>query len=214
METVGSLTATIALLASQNPFLAYFIIYLATIFLGNISAFVSFWIIAQTNFGLWGFPTLILVIFTSDFSGDLLWYSLGRKLRNTRFGEWVKNHLPGHKKAETVLRYHGRYWIYFSKFVFGSAPPVIFSIGWTGMKFKTFLKNSIFSILLWLPILIGLTYGLVSGLSPLGAINGFKTIEWNFLIGIALFVFLDYIVARGIAKLLRKIIKNGDIEIS
>ncbi len=210
---MGNLTSAIALLASQNPFLAYFIIYLATIFLGNISAFVSFWIIAQTNFGFWGFPLLILVIFISDFSGDLLWYSLGRKSRDTRFGEWVKNHLPGHKKAEKTLQHNGKYWIYFSKFIFGSAPPVIFSIGWTGMKFRAFVKNSIFSILLWLPILIGLAYGLVSGLSPLSAVADFKKFEWNFLIGIALFVFLDYIVARGIGKLLKKIIKNGETEL-
>lgn len=207
------ITTNVAALASQNPFLAYFIIYLATIFLGNISAFVSFWIIAQTSLGLLGFPTLILVVFLSDFSGDMLWYSLGRKLRDTRFGGWVKNHLPGHRKAEKVLKYHGRYWIYFSKFVFGSAPLVIFSIGWTGMKFKAFLKNSVFSILLWLPILIGLAYGLVSGLSPLSAVDDFKKFEWNFLIGIALFIFLDLVVARGISKLLKKIIKNGDAEL-
>ena len=210
---MSDLTANVALLASQNPFLAYFIIYLATIFLGNISAFVSFWIIAQTGLGILGFPVLVGVIFAADFSGDLIWYTLGRKLRNTKFGDWVKRHLPGHRKAEQVLKYHGRYWIYFSKFVFGSAPPVIFSIGWTGMRFRAFVKNSIYSILIWLPILIGLAYGLVSGLSPLSAVDDFKKFEWNFLIGIVLFLVLNYVVARGIAKLLRRLARNGEQEV-
>lgn len=200
---MSEITATVALLASHNPLVAYFIIYLATIFFGNISAFVSFWIIAQTNFGIWGFPLLILVVFGADFSGDMLWYTLGRKLRNTRFGEWVKNHLPGHAKAETTLQNHGRYWIYFSKFIVGSAPPVIFLIGWTGMPTRQFAKNSIYSILLWLPILTGVAYGLVSGLSPLGTINDFKKFEWNFLIGIALFIFMNHLIARFASKLLK-----------
>jgi len=210
---MGSFTANLAALAGQNPLLAYFIIYLATIFVGNISAFVSFWIIAQANFGIWGFPALILAVFAADFTGDLLWYTLGRRLRDTKFGDWVKRHLPGHRKAEQVLKYHGKYWIYFSKFVFGSAPIVIFSIGWSGMRFKNFIRNSIYSILLWLPILIGLAYGLVSGLSPLYAIAAFRNFEWNFFIGIVLFLFLNFVVARGIAKLLKKIIKNGEEEI-
>ena len=207
------ITSSVAALASQNPFLAYFIIYLATIFLGNISAFVSFWVIAQAGFGLWGFPLLVAIIFTADFSGDMLWYTLGRKLRGTKFGDWVKRHLPGHDKAEEVLKYHGKYWIYFSKFVFGSAPVVIFSVGWSGMRLRNFVKNSIFSILIWLPILMGIAYGLVSGLSPLGTIDDFKKFEWNFLIGIILFLILNYIIAKGIAKFLKKLVKSSETEI-
>jgi len=81
---VSTLVADIGLLASQNLFLAYFIIYIATIFLGNISAFASFWIVFQGYFGMWGVPFLILTIFLADVTGDLLWYALGRATRDTR----------------------------------------------------------------------------------------------------------------------------------
>jgi membrane protein DedA with SNARE-associated domain len=199
-------------LASHNPFLAYAIIYVSTIFLGNISAFVSFWIIAQTNFGFWGFPLLIVTIFCSDFTGDLLWYSLGRKLRGTRFGLWIKNHLPGHARIESMLDRNGKQWLFLSKFIFGSAPPVIFLIGWTGMEFKIFLKNSIYSILLWLPILIGLAYGLISGLSPLNAVADFKEFEWTFVVGLLLFIILDYFAAMGFGALIRKILGRAERE--
>ena len=211
---MGNLTSAIALLASQNPFLAYFIIYLATIFLGNISAFVSFWIIAQTNFGFWGFPLLILVIFISDFSGDLLWYSLGRKSRDTRFGEWVKNHLPGHKKAEKTLQHQRQVLDLLLKIHLRLGTACDF-FNWLDRhevqgvceKFQSFRFCSGCQSLLALP----------TASSPashhLSAVADFKKFEWNFLIGIALFVFLDYIVARGIGKLLKKIIKNGETEL-
>jgi membrane protein DedA with SNARE-associated domain len=186
----------------RNPLGAYFIIYLATIFLGNISAFVSFWVIFEANFGLLGFLCLVATIFLADMTGDLLWYSLGRSLRGTRFGLWVETHLPGHARAEALLQQKGRQWLFMSKFVIGCAPPVVFSIGWSGMDFKTFYKNSLLSILLWLPILTLLSYGIVSGLAPLAA-SDFRKLEWVLLGGFVSFVVLDYALARG-ARMLAK----------
>lgn len=191
-----------------NAFGAYFIIYIATIFFGNISAFVGFWIIFEANFGIFGFLCLILTIFLSDMTGDLLWYSLGRSLRGTRFGLWVETHLPGHARAEAMVQRRGQQWLFLSKFVIGFAPPVVFSIGWSGMDLKTFYKNSLLSILLWLPILIGLAYGIVSGLAPLAATD-FRKVEFVFLAGLVLFVILDYAVVSGIGKLAKCLLKTS-----
>jgi len=193
-------TFAVAEVVGKNPIGAYFIIYIATVFLGNISAFVSFWIIFEANFGIIGFSFLILTVFLSDMTGDLLWYSLGRSLRGTRFGLWVETHMPGHAKAEALVQRKGRQWLFLSKFVLGFAPPVVFSIGWSGMKFKTFYRNSLLSILLWLPILMGLAYGIVSGLAPLAATD-FRRLEWVALIGFFLFVVLDYALAKGVKML-------------
>lgn len=186
----------------KNPLGAYFVIYLATIFLGNISAFVSFWVIFEANFGLLGFLCLIATIFLADMTGDLLWYSLGRSLRDTRFGLWVETHLPGHAKAEALFQRKGQKWLFMSKFVLGFAPPIVFSIGWSGMDFKTFYKNSLLSILLWLPILTLLSYGIVSGLAPLAATD-FRRVEWIALGGFAAFIVFDYAIAHGIKMLAR-----------
>lgn len=197
--------ANIGLLASQNLLLAYFIIYVATIFLGNISAFVSFWIVFQGYFGVWGIPLLILTIFLADMTGDLLWYSLGRATRETRFGNWIRRRLPAwHAKVENAFEHNGRRWIFLSKFVYASAFPVIFSAGWSRMKFQHFFRNSLFSVLLWLPVLLGLAYGLISGLSPLGAVYAFRDLGLTLFIGLALFLLLDYFIAKFIAKALGK----------
>ncbi len=195
----------VASVVGHNPLEAYFIIYVVTIFLGNISAFVSFWIIFEIHFGLIGFLCLVLTIFLSDMTGDLLWYSLGRTLRDTRFGLWMETHVPGHAKIEAMLQQRGQRWLFLSKFVLGFAPPVVFSIGWSGMEFKTFYKNSVLSIILWLPVLTALAYGIVSGLAPLAATN-FRKVEWVFLGGFVLFIVLDYVIATGVGKLARRLL--------
>jgi membrane protein DedA with SNARE-associated domain len=187
---------TLGLLAGQNRFLAYFIIYLATIFLGNISAFASFWLVFRGVFGPWGVPFLIITIYASEISGDLLWYALGMTLRDTRLGNFVKNHLPGHKKIEEKMHKSRTRLIFFSKFLYASSFPVIFMVGWSRIKFKKFIRTSAFALAIWVPILTGMAFGLFSGLLPLRAIAIFKQFEIAFFIGLALFVVADYFVAK------------------
>jgi len=201
---MANFLTNLGLLASQNPFLAYFIIYVITIFLGNISAFAGFWLVFRSNFGALGVPLLILTIFCANVSGDLLWYSLGRALRETRLGNFVKNRLPGHAKIENNLQKNGPGWIFVSKFLYGSSMPIIFSIGWTRIDFKKFFRVSLLSILVWLPILSGLAYGLILGLMPLGAVAIFKNFEVAFFLGLGIFLLLDYFLAKLFRTLVGK----------
>lgn len=199
----------VAATIGKDPLGAYFIIYLATIFLGNISAFVGFWIMFEAHFGIIGFLGLILTIFLSDMTGDLLWYSLGRLLRGTRFGLWVETHIPGHAKAEIMCQQKGTRWLFLSKFIVGFAPPVVFSIGWSGTDFKTFYKNSLLSILLWLPVLVGIAYGIVLGLAPLAAVD-IRRIEWVATGGLILFIALDCAIASSVRVLANRLLKTAD----
>ena len=196
----------VGLLAGQNHFLAYFIVYIAVIVLGNLSAFAAFWIVFHGFFGSWGLPLLILTIFLADITGDLLWFSLGSTLRDTRAGNFIKNHLPHHEKIEAKIHKSGTKLIFMSKFIYASALPVLFCFGWFKTDFKKFFKASILSILLWLPVLTLLAFGLFSGLAPLYAIKIFKNFEITFLIGLALFILVDYFIAR----LFKKIFGNGN----
>ena len=101
----------IAATIEKNPLGAYFIIYLATVIFGNISAFLSFWIIFTANLGLIGFLFFVLTIFLAETSADILWYSLGRLLRDTRFGLWVEDHLPGHARIQAMFQSKSRKWL-------------------------------------------------------------------------------------------------------
>jgi membrane protein DedA with SNARE-associated domain len=200
----------IGLLAGQNQFLAYFIVYIATIFLGNISAFAAFWMVFRGFFGLWGVPLLVLTIFLANISGDLLWYSLGFTLRDTRLGNFIRNRIPRHEKIEAKLQKIGTRIVFMSKFFYGSVFPLIFLVGWFKINFKKFFRMSVLSVLIWLPILTLLAFGLVSGLSPLRAVNIFKNFEMVFLVGIGLFIAADYFLARLFKKLFGKGFVNGN----
>ena len=146
------------------------------------------------------------IIAFGEATGDCLWYGLGRTLRNTKFGNWVKNHLPGHDRAHDALQKKGRRYLYLSKFAYGSAGLVTFSLGWTGMPFRTFLKNSLMSVVVALPVVFFLAYGIFSGLSPLTAVDQFKHIERIVLVGIVAFLALEYLISR----VMKYLLKNGN----
>lgn len=185
----------LSLAAGQSQTLAYLIMYVATIFVGNISIFPEFWIVFHGGFGWWGIPVLALVVIAADISGDMLWYSLGKALRNTRAGEWIKNHFAHHEKIEAYLHKRGLTWVFASKFAY-AAPPFIFIVGWSQMDFKRFIKVSVVSAVVWVGILMGLSYGLVSSLAPLNTVAVFKHIELLFTMGLVAFIVLNMLVSR------------------
>jgi membrane protein DedA with SNARE-associated domain len=185
----------------------YFIIYVATTIFGNIAAFLSFWIIFEAHLGILDFLGVILVVFLADMSGDLLWYSLGSTLRGTAFGFWTETHIPGHARAEAMLQRKGARWIVFSKFIMGFAPPVVFSIGWSGINLKTFFKNSFISSLLWVPVLSTIVYGILVGITPFIK-TGFKQMELTILVGFLIFIAVDYLLIHLLKIMISRF--NGD----
>ena len=201
------LSSHVALLAGQNIFLAYLLVYLATIFLGNIGAFASFWVAFQGGLGPWGVPGVLVGAFAANVTGDMLWYAMGRTLRATRFGGWIKNRFPNHGKFDGHIERKGPRWMLFAKFAYGSNFPIIFSLGWAQYDFKKFFRRSLLAIAVWLPAILGISYGLYSSLSPLAAVQTIKHFEVLFLAGLVAFIILQYILARIIAKFFNK---NGD----
>ena len=193
METIS---AHLGALAGQNIFLAYLIIYLATIFIGGLAAFTSLWLSFEGVLGPWGTPLTLLTLLCAAVSGDLLWYSMGRFLRTTRFGSWIRRRIPNHQKLELHIARNGRRWVAVSKFVYGSF-PIIFTVGWMNLRFKTFFQNSLVAISLWLPIMLGISYGLYSGLTPLEtAVSDVRTVEALFLGALILFVLIQFVLLK------------------
>ncbi len=200
-----SFITALGILASQNHFLAYFIFYIGIIFLGSIAEFTGFWLVFRGFFGPWAPIIFPVVIILSSVTGDLLWYSFGRSLKETRFGNFVKNRLPNYSKIEGGVQKNGAHWIFFSRFVYASAFPVLFSVGWAGMHFKKFFKLSFISNLLWAPILTGVAYSLTLSLTPLESLAVFKEFEIVLLIGIVSFLILNYFAMKLIRLILKRI---------
>lgn len=206
---MANLLNNIGFLASQNHFLTYFIFYIATIFAGSVAEFTGFWLVFKGFLGPWGLLFFPLVVLASSTTGDLMWYYFGRALRETRFGNFVKNRLPGHAKMEERIHRNGTNLIFATRFVYASAFPIIFSIGWAGMRFKKFFKMSLVSSLIWVPVLTGIAYGLTLSLTPLQSVVVFKQFEIVFLIGIVSFFVLNYLVTKLVRYFLKRLNMNG-----
>lgn len=198
---MANLLTNFGFLASENHFLAYFFLYAAIIFLGNVAAFVGFWLVMNNYLGPSGIFYFIFVFFMADASGDLLWYSLGRALRDTRVGNFIKNHLPHHQKIEDHLQKNSRRWMMLSKFIYASTFPIVFLIGWTKVDFPKFFKYSLTAIIIWIPVFLVVSYGLISSLSFFGAADLFKKVEIVFLIGLFLFVIINRILTWLMGKI-------------
>lgn len=195
------ISSQVALLAGHNLFLACLIIYVATIFLGNIGAFVSLWIAFEGALGAWGVLLVLLIAFCANVTGDILWYSLGRRLRTTRFGNWLKSRIKNHEKIEAHVSEKGPRWMLFAKFAYGSNFPILFLLGWTRLSFPRFFRRSLLAIAIWLPIILGVSYGLYSGLAPLAsAIATLKDFELLFLAGLILFIIAQLVLTKILRK--------------
>ena len=199
------LSSQVAALAGQNIFLAYLIVYLAAIFIGNIGVFVALWVAFQGGFGAWGVPFTLLAAACGNLTGDTLWYTMGRTLRMTRAGNWLRTRSGLYRrhgeKIEARVTERGRRWMLFGKFAYGTNFPIIFAIGWSRLPYRAFLRRSLLAVTLWLPVILGVSYGLYSGLAPLGAaIATVKEFEVAFLVGLAGFIVLQYFLAKIVAK--------------
>ena len=64
--------------------------------------------------------------------------------------------------------------------------------------------------LLWLPILLCLSYGIISGLTPLATTN-FRMVEWVALGGFLLFIALNYAIAKGLSIVAKRFIETDDL---
>jgi len=194
---VDSLTTGIAFLANHDVAVVFGTVYVVTIFGGNIAAFAALLVAFAAHLESWRIMAILGIVALGEVTGDCMWYSLAHFLRHTRIGNWIKNHIPGHARAEGALQKNGRKYLYLSKFAYGSAGFVSFFIGWTGgMPFKKFIKNSLMSVLIALPVLFLLAYGIFSGLSPLAAVSQFKHLERIVLVGIVAFLVLEYALAK------------------
>jgi membrane protein DedA with SNARE-associated domain len=204
---MDALASQVAALAGHNLLLAYLVVYLATIFLGNIGAFLALWAAFEGGLGAWGVPGVLTAAFAANVTGDMLWYSMGRWLRTTRFGGWIKRRAPQHEKIEAHVAERGPRWMLFAKFAYGSNFPIIFAIGWTQLPFGRFFRRSLLAIAIWLPVILGVSYGLYSSLSPLAAVIEIKHFELLFLAGLILFIILQFALVRFFEKVFGK---NGE----
>ncbi len=189
-----------------SEFYTYLAIYFSTILIGNAAAFSTFLLAFLGRFGHWGMLYVILTVLAADISADNLWYFSGRWLHNTKFGNFIKNHLPHHDLIYKHIHEDNLKWLYLSKFVSSTSAPFLFLVGWTqSVSFKKFFRISLKTIVVWLGLMITSTTAIGLGLLPLQSIKLFKNLEVTIIIVVILFIAFEFLL-KYLSK--KSIIKN------
>lgn len=188
-----------------SPLWTYFTIFFSVIIIGNVASFLTFWLAFFGYFGPWGIILTATTILIADIFSDLFFYSLGRYLRNTRFGNFLKNRFSRIKRVRDYVNEDTVKWIFLAKFVSSTNAPFVFLSGWAKVDFKKFFRISIFAILNWLCIILAITYILKTSFSPIASIAIFKSLEILLSIGIILFLIANFIIGRLFKKGIGKI---------
>lgn len=181
-----------------NPILTYVIIFLGMLIEGEGIILLSS-IFAWQGLINWGM--LGIVAITGTITGDLLWYSGGKYLRNTRFGLWLDKRYEktGVWVNENVV---GRYESYaiISKFMYFTTRPTIFLAGWHKFNFRKFLKITTIATVIWAFILLGVGYFFGYTVHLIGYKQILHQIE-IFAVGLFVAVFVvEYLVKKHFLK--------------
>lgn len=194
---------SLQLLATQNYFFAYLIIFLSAIFLGNIAVFAMLWLVIKGFLGPAGLPSFIITVLAAEVSADLLWYSLGRLLRDTRIGNFIKKRIPRHEKIEGHVHDQTGKWIMLGKTLQSSNFPIIFMVGWFKINFKKFVKTAVFANIASITVLMSVSYVIIAGIGGLGPLESkesFGRLERLLIPGLIIFFLLSHFVKKAIEK--------------
>ncbi|MGC9046993.1 MAG: hypothetical protein ACP5IC_02675 [Minisyncoccia bacterium] len=156
----------------------------------------------------------VLTVFSVVVITDLFLYFFGKTLRNSRKG-WALhyNKIKSNKRLSLYLHYFKNNLskiLILSKFLPGTSLMILTASGWSNVKFSEFFKKYLISVLIWIIIVFGSAYGLMSWLHYLNAqkiLKEVKVIFISLLIVIVLFEFLVKMIFEKILSIKEKIDK-------
>jgi len=179
---------------------AYIILYFSIIIFGNAVAFSAFILAFLGGLGRWGMLLVTLTVVLADLSGDSLWFTLGKKLRDTKVGNFIKRHLPHHNLIQKHLHEDSLKWLYVSKFVSSVTAPFLFLLGWSqNISWKKFFEANVKTTIFWALILLATSTIIGSGLLPFISPESFEKIEVTITIVVVFIIIFQFLV-KYIAK--------------
>ncbi len=187
-------------LVVQYPAWSHWLIALGMALQGEITIFVSMYLIANRSLGWTDF---LIPAFASVIIVDYFLYLLGRALRTTRFGWKFYKKIKAKRRTQWYLYYvreNLNKLILISKFLLGGNIIILTAVGWAKTKFGRFARAHFLSVSLWLGCMIAIMYSMASGLFYLKSTASLKQVE----IGIGIFVLIiflgEYILKRALGK--------------
>ncbi len=175
----------------------YIIIFLAMIVEGDPFLFSAFFLAHE---GIFGIPTLVIVIFSGVLMGDLFWYWLGIKIdkhSSRKLVDWAERIASPFDEHLISRTFHT---IFVSKFTYGTYHAILVRAGMLRFPVRRFIGYDAVSTLVWMAVVGGLGY--FSSYSFSLVKQSLKYAEIGLLVGVLFFVFLSKYIAKRSKKIL------------
>lgn len=161
----------------------YTIAYPLAIVEGPIAMVVAGFLV---HLGVFDFWPIYLVMMAGDFTGDIIWYFVGRhggRPLIEKYGKWMNITEESVERAESFFQEHQEKILIISKLTtgFGFAIATLIAAGAAKVPFKKYFIINFFGEFIWAGFLFGVgfffggLYGLVD-----------KSLRWGFIIGLVL----------------------------
>lgn len=173
----------------------YIVLYFSIIIFGNAVAFSAFVLAFLGGLGPSGMMFVIITVILADLSGDGLWFTLGKKLRDTKIGHFIKRHLPHHNLISRHIHENSLKWLYVSKFISSVTAPFLFLLGWSqNVSWKKFWEANFKTTLFWVAILLTASTVIGSGLLPFVSPESFKKAEVTITFVVIVVVIFQFLI--------------------
>lgn len=193
---MNNLLEHLGLLALKNPEWTSLILGFGILIQGEITILLAIYLVIGKHISLLQF---IIAGLTGLFVGELFIYTLGKILRDTRFGWKLYRKIKTNRRVQIYtyyLKQNTTRVLFLSKFLPGMNVLTLLLLGWTKTKWGQFLKIYIPCALFWFGTTSVVAYCISSGLYYLRASRTFKDIEFIILGLIILYFIGEYIVKR------------------
>ncbi len=139
--------------------MTYFIFLLGIVVLGDIMLIPLIYFAVSNSLSL---PAVLLVGFLGATISDVVWYWLGKSLRQESVNRFFRIDKIKEKNPAifTSFRERADKILFISKFLYGIRVPVRVLYGMESLSFKKFLKINIFCSIIWLLLVSGLAHTL------------------------------------------------------
>ena len=165
METyAASVLAQVQVAYGSAPPLAYVLIALGTTCFGNLVAVPAILLGFAGNLGPHGFWVTPLAVLGGHLLGDIVWFSLGKFLADTKAGAWVRRHLPKHRRVERFFESNSVYILALSKLLATPTVPILFMLGWAQTDPRRYARLSLISAGIWFVSVLAFCGVVFSGL--------------------------------------------------
>lgn len=159
---------------------------------GELTAFISVTLVLKKYLSWDGF---LLSALAGIVLYDSFLFSIGKFFKNKPLGRKWEEKIMKSERMQLYLRHYMSHFLVVARFLIYVNVGAVVLAGLTDMKLKEFLKNRVFADALWLAVLTGGSYLILSGLTLLNL----RQVE----VGIAIFIILVFVANALFRRFLR-----------